>query len=233
MSSYFLVGHVSVCGTPDAAVLLDLKANRYHGLNRLQARALAAVVQGWPCPGGADLDERESVELAEYLEQLGLLTKDPARGKSAAPPQLPRIQERLSEWTAESWQLVRLADWWKFALAIIRAKSLLRFRSMEATVSKVLRRKAAAGRRSMDLERLREVTGIYRALRPFFYTQKRYCLFDSLVLIEFMALHELFPTWVIGVTATPFAAHSWVQEDHYVLTCAVHSVYGYTPILAI
>lgn len=233
MSTYFVSEHVSVCATPDAAVLLDLRANKYHGLNRQQACALALLVHGWPGPCGEDVDARESTEFADQLVHLGLLTKNPEHGKTATPPQLPRLQLRLHEWEGE-WPAVRAAHWWRFVRAALRAKLSLRLRSVESIVRGVQRRKASATNgRPQDLAKLREVTAIYCALRPFFYTQKNYCLLDSLVLIEFMALHDLFPTWVIGVTATPFSAHSWVQVDEYVLTCAVHSAYEFMPILAV
>lgn len=235
MSTYFVSDHVSVCVTPDAAILLDLRANKYHGLSCQQASALAFLVHGWPCDTRDECkDEREGIEFADQLVHLGLLTKDDVHGKSAAPPPLPRVQLRLHEWNGERWPAIRAAHWLRFAMAVARAKFSLRLCSMESTVRRVQRRKAAtASGPTHDLAKLYEVTAVYRALRPFFYTQKNYCLLDSLVLIEFMALHDLFPTWVIGVTPMPFGAHSWVQVDHYVLTCTVQSAREYMPILAV
>lgn len=234
MPTYFVADHVSVCGTAEAAILLDLRADRYHGLNSKQARSLAPLVQGWPGACDDEADEREGEVFAEHLVKLGLLTKDPSLGKSAAPVKMPRVQMRLYEWNGERWPAVRALHWWRLALAFVRTKFSLRFRSMESIVRSAQRRKkAAAVRAERDMEELRKLTAIYCVLRPFFYTQQGCCLLDSMVLVEFMAQHNIFPTWVIGVTATPFGAHSWVQVDHYVLTCAAHVACRYTPILAV
>jgi hypothetical protein len=38
---------------------------------------------------------------------------------------------------------------------------------------------------------------------------------------------------MIGVTAIPFAAHSWVQEDRFVFDESPEEVCFFTPILAV
>lgn len=58
-------------------------------------------------------------------------------------------------------------------------------------------------------------------------------MLDSLVLIEFLALHDVFPDWVIGVKTLPFTAHSWVQTGRFVLNGNPGYVRGYVPILVV
>ena len=70
-------------------------------------------------------------------------------------------------------------------------------------------------------------------LRALYFTTKDECLFDSLVLVEFLARHGLYPTWVIGVSTNPFKAHSWVQVGDRVLNDLPERVSMFTPILVI
>jgi hypothetical protein len=63
--------------------------------------------------------------------------------------------------------------------------------------------------------------------------RKHVCLYDSLALVEFLAHYRLFPQWVFGVMAEPFAAHCWVQQDDRVLNDSVDYVRGFTPIMVV
>src|SRR5262249_22414647 len=119
-------------------------------------------------------------------------------------------------------------------LAWIRATLQLKLCPLARIVARVARRKEARFRGSpFDLSGARSLVHTFRALRPWVYTTLDRCLLDSLVLIEFLALHDQFPTWVIGVRTGPFAAHSWVQYDRYVLNGAPTFVRAFTPILAV
>ncbi|HVZ34530.1 MAG TPA: lasso peptide biosynthesis B2 protein, partial [Polyangiaceae bacterium] len=59
------------------------------------------------------------------------------------------------------------------------------------------------------------------------------CLFDSLVLAEFLRRRGVRATLVIGISTVPFAAHACVQFGDLVLNDTVEKVQGYTPILAV
>lgn len=235
MSTYLVPQYVHVCATQETTVFLDSRADRYYGLDREQTRALAPLVQGWPTKTSrGEIDGREAEELARDLAQQGLLTQDTARGKSAAPVQLPQVDAKLHEWDGAQWPAIRTGHVGRFATAYVCALASCRLRPLEHAVRRVQRRKAKrVGQQPMDLEAARELTWIFRALRPFFYTTLDRCLLDSLVLVEFLALYDLFPTWVIGVQAMPFAAHSWVQSGRYVLNGPPGFVRAFTPILAI
>lgn len=70
-------------------------------------------------------------------------------------------------------------------------------------------------------------------IRPFVYSSRDKCLYDCLVLLEFLAHFELFPTLIIGVTTFPFRAHCWLQYGPLVLTDYVEHTRAYTPILVV
>ena len=70
-------------------------------------------------------------------------------------------------------------------------------------------------------------------LRPFVYSSRDKCLYDCLVLLEFLAYFDLFPTLVIGVATFPFRAHCWLQYGSLVLTDYVEHTRAYGPILVV
>jgi hypothetical protein len=70
-------------------------------------------------------------------------------------------------------------------------------------------------------------------MRVFLFSSREECLHDSLAVLEFLARHELFPTWVFGVRARPFAAHCWVQHADIVLNDTFEHVSSYVPIMVV
>lgn len=232
MAGYLLSRHVRVCIAPGSAVLLDLRSNQYFGLDREHARSLASLVDGWPMDGG-EFDESSAAALADDLLRKGHLTLDTSSGMTAAQVQLPLADARLYEWDRAKLPRLRADHVLRFAAAYLYTLHSLRFCSLESTVCRVERRKANKAVQCIDLEVVREMTRVFWVLRPFFYTVLEQCLLDSLVLIEFLALYDIYPIWVVGVRATPFAAHSWVQIEHYVLNGPPDYVRAYAPILVV
>jgi hypothetical protein len=115
------------------------------------------------------------------------------------------------------------------------AAAQLRIGSLEQAVRRVRTRNARRRNASsvFDRERARELVAVFTDLRPFLFTSREACLFESLVLIEFLARYSLFPAWVFGVRARPFAAHCWVQQGDTVLNDTVEHVTRYTPIMTV
>jgi len=54
-----------------------------------------------------------------------------------------------------------------------------------------------------------------------------------LALLEFLAIKNLYPTWVFGVQAQPFGAHCWLQEGDKLLNESVEYAGQFTPIMAV
>lgn len=74
---------------------------------------------------------------------------------------------------------------------------------------------------------------IFLQLRPIFYKARDHCLFDSLMLIDFLASANKFPRLVIGVRSNPFIAHAWVQADDCLLNDHFFTATHTKPILSI
>ncbi|MGH7488135.1 MAG: hypothetical protein ACREMY_21440, partial [bacterium] len=93
MALFLIPDHVHVCVIDGAAVMLDLRRDRYYGFDAEQSAALHAVVQGWPRSGKASaVESTEGRALAEKLVKRRLLTKNVLMGKSSAV-----VQARLPE----------------------------------------------------------------------------------------------------------------------------------------
>lgn len=130
---------------------------------------------------------------------------------------------------------VQLHQTGAFLYACAKAALSLRTRSLERIVESIRRRKALAMQvnPNFDCARNRELVAVFNRLRPLVPSPRDGGLFSSLALIEFLALHKSFPTWVWGVTNRPFCAHIWVQQGGWVFNDPVEYVLRFTPILAV
>jgi hypothetical protein len=163
-----------------------------------------------------------------------VLTTDPAIGKDATPIRLPSPTP-LVDFVPTTRPRHIASHLGTVARCCATGLVLLKGRSLEYAVRRVeQRRRRQMGVSSrFDWEATRELTQAFYWLSPLFYTARDHCLYDSLVLIEFLACHGLYPTWVIGVKAfAPFSAHSWIQHETYVLTWSAESLTKFVPILA-
>lgn len=130
---------------------------------------------------------------------------------------------------------VQLHQTGAFLFACAKAAFALRARSLQHIVESIRRRKAAALQLNpnFDCARNRELVAVFNRLRPLVPSPRDAGLFSSLALIEFLALHKSFPTWVWGITKRPFGAHIWVQQSGWVFNGPVEYVLRFTPILAV
>ncbi len=126
-------------------------------------------------------------------------------------------------------------DVWRFVAALLTAASRLRFSSLESVVKHVSarkQRKLQPGTR-FDPQQAAQHTATFRRLRPFLFTANNRCVFHSVALLEFLSRYDCFPSWVIGVKSSPFAAHSWVEQDGFILDSTPEEICFYTPILTV
>jgi hypothetical protein len=119
-----------------------------------------------------------------------------------------------------------------FTIACARATYLLRFRTLEDVIAGVARRKSRHATNPFDVPRAEKLILTFMRLRLFF-PRNYLCLYDSLALIEFLAYHKLFPTWVFGIKLEPWAAHCWVQQASFILNEDVEAAAGYSPVMAV
>jgi hypothetical protein len=235
---YLIPEHVYLCRTREGVLFLNLRDDKYLGVTGEDLQYLQALVPGWPISwarcGAAEISERAR-QMARELQRVGLLTTDATRGKSAQPltvedgdssllQHLPNYRSR-----AAPMLLVRLV------CAALTVAAVLKFRSLERAVRRVRLRKRGYGTHD-DGAGVPSFAGLvthFFRLRPLVYSSGGKCLYDCLVLLEFLSYFKLYPTLVIGVRTFPFNAHCWLQHGRLVLTDHTEHTRSYTPLLVV
>lgn len=235
ISQYWLAAHVYTCVRDDAAVILNTKLDRYFAIEPEHARALAAVVTGWPASNTAPMPLHEALPVAEQFENHGFITRCASEGRSAAPPRLTDRSSLIELGSELDGSSLRTRDVVRFLDAYRQVSWALRYRSFEAVVRDVVdaRMRAVSEESSLNLSHAIELLSVFRRMRGYIFAVRNRCLLHALLLTKFLMRYDQRPTWVIGVRTAPFAAHSWVQHAHFVLDTTPEKVCPYTPILAI
>jgi Transglutaminase-like superfamily len=240
VKKFLLRRDVYACCTADGAVLMDLTTGKYFGLDLDTAAAIAPRIEGWIERIGhiagaeASVDENVSEDLLDSLVNgLGLLTESAKLGKSVDLPILHQTESIPFRGNILPWPRVSVHHVSAFCAAYLRALLDLKLRPLATTVRRVEARKLRRDSGPPSKMQTLELVRIFRVLRPFLFTAKDRCLFDSLALIEFLARFGAFPTWVIAVRTRPFAAHSWVVDGQLILNEVLETTEEYSPILAV
>jgi hypothetical protein len=236
----YLAHHIHCAQVEGQLVFLDLRADRYSCL----ASDESEVVRSLAGPDGArpDLDDPGCVdEIVASLAASDILTPDPDKGRPLVAPPALALTADLMGYPVGRAPEIRASHVARFLAAASATAARLRWRSLVDVVARVRDRKrrrlddrrGAAGASGEGQAQLRELVEIHKRLRPLLFTSRDHCLHDSLVLVEFLAAHGLFPLWVIGVRMGPFSAHSWVQDESVVLNDVVANAARFTPIMTV
>jgi hypothetical protein len=236
MARYGLAKHVFVCRDEEYIVILDLKRDRYFALEAARTAALIPLLPGWPAPSpqtSGAVPELTVEEAAAPLLRQGWLLDECAASKDATPVRLPAPETDLSGSGEITGAKLGAYAVIAFLIASIFAKLALRFRRLEWVVRRVAERNAAHAGRPFDIERARQLLNAFGRMRVFLFSSREECLHDSLAVLEFLARHEVFPSWVFGVRARPFAAHCWVQYADVVFNDSIEHSSSYAPIMVV
>jgi hypothetical protein len=234
MRPYRLAHNTHACVTAGSAVLLDLEADAYFGLDESQSRALAEVVEGWPEPPESPPRTESALIFARSLCQRGLLCEAPA-GRIAHPPCLESCTDELIAWDEMARFRTTVGNVFSFIRAVLEALILLKSLSLRTAVRRCekQRQRAQKGTGAPDIEAARRLLSTYSHLRTIFFVRRGRCLLDSIALVRYLSYYGIYPRWVIGVKQRPFAAHSWVQHEHWALNGTPAFIRMYRPILVV
>jgi len=238
VARYCLANHVFVCRDEDYIVVLDVHEDRYFSLDAGRTAALAPFLTGWPASAadpGADTGPPIEEVVAPLLSQ-GWLLEGAAGGKNATPVSVVAPYTEVLGDPVDRRPRINLRAVMAFWAASVRARFLMRTQSFERVVRRVAARKAAApglGEPLVDIERARQLMEVFAYLRIFLFSHREECLRDSLAVLEFLAGYGIYPDWVFGVRARPFAAHCWVQHQGIVFNDTAEHAGGYVPIMAV
>ena len=217
--------HVFLCTTPQGLVFMDLKRNKYLGINSIDAHKILAMKSG-------ESFAPDATAIIDRLKALELLSTLPEAGKPFESTTIePARASALDPWPATR-PKVRVTHILKFAIALTRVLLLQGTRSLEYQVMAIRNRSQKRLGNQTSPDTCRELLHVFRYVRTLFYTVEDRCLFNSMVLLEFLYLNGLSATWVFGVKNSPFLAHCWVQSDGIVLNGLIEEVAQFTPIMA-
>jgi Transglutaminase-like superfamily len=232
---------VHVCAVGSEAILLDLRQDKYFSVPARAARALSHTVPGWPTATSSELEhlpplsESEMRRTVEFYLNSGVLTAIESEGKSAKPIHYPPPRDLVP--LGFDLDITRSISWHD-ARNFLYASTLAAYRWRTLPLHAVVRKVAARKARTIKLEpfddRLAaDLACTYRRLQAFVFTGRNRCLLQALSFANFLSFYGLFPDWVFGVQTRPFAAHCWLQHNHYLLNETPEGVKRFTPIFAV
>jgi hypothetical protein len=237
MADYWIPPHIRMCVTMTGTIILDLQRSRYLGVGIEVTRALLALdafngrrnafISAPPAPM-----TRESAEsMAEILIGDGLLGTVPKVDLLPAPRmQLLGVLEGGVH-HARATSSIKGEDVMRFLRACWWARNAIRSRTLYSVACEF----ASLKFRSIEQFGAGDEDPVtkFQYLRPFAFASRNHCLFHALTLMRYLTYYRCFPTWVIGVRARPWGAHSWVQFGNVPLDTSPERVGEYTPILAV
>ena len=243
---YFLAKHIFPCLIEDELILLDLRNDKYSGLDHSQTEAFQSVL-GFGLAAEEPLDAGEisgDASLKIFSEDMvgkGILTGNPFDGKEAATVTVDCPPLDLTGYDVTKKRRVRPGHIFRLVVAAVSTRLRLRFLSLEHAVNRVKTRKARHLEKcwvqsevpTQDKERIRELIEIFRLVRLFLFTSKNFCLYDSLVLVEFLAPYGIYPDLVVGVKMRPFQAHAWVQDKNFIYNGCIREIDLMNPIMVV
>jgi hypothetical protein len=122
----------------------------------------------------------------------------------------------------------------RFVASYIRVRFCLKFLGLQWLVERLQARGVGTAKTSVDasaLATMRRVVRTFRRLRIWAYTAHEHCLFDSLVLTDFLRRYRLPANFVIGTHPMPFSAHAWVQMAEWAIDDTAEDLRIYSRIL--
>lgn len=239
-NSYYLARHAYVCVANGQVVLLDLRRGKYIGLGRASSALLARYVDGWPAVDGQRAleqksgDERAKATLTRMI-RMGLVTDNPSQGHSATPTVTSPASRTLFAADLEARPTVTPGFGVCLFRACIAAARDLRLHRFEKVASRLRDRRTTFSKKpsSLDEQPLFKLVEAYVYARPFFFSARNACMYDSRALLELLYYHHIFPTWTFGIHTDPFLAHCWLQLGDLVVNDTVENVSQFTPILTV
>jgi hypothetical protein len=234
---YLLACHVFACMAGEQVVLLDLRRDQYLALDSESSRHLREAIIDWPVAPSERLDSQQAIDATlEELRQRDLITLDTVKGKSATPVTAPPPTQTLlppPEIFADAGSTSRSAQFPRVAAVLIAAGTAslwLRLRGIEWIVHTLSRR---VDQTPLNEDLTKELVAQFYDSRPFLFSARNACLFDSLALMLLLRRFRVCPRWIFGIRTGPFAAHCWLQHGNIVLNDTVENVRSYTPIMLV
>jgi hypothetical protein len=235
---YFLSRDCYVCNTQGYWIILNVRRDKYLCVMQGDLTSIGSRVYGWQHHvGDAEscqyLDDRGD-SLIDSLVSSGVLTSNSDEGKAFVESENVASETAVAPSGPIGQAKAPLFCSARFFLACTRIDWYLRKRKLPLALARIKRRRLRAGPSTgfTGGTSSTKLTSIFRSLRPL-YPRPYLCLFDSLALLEFLAVYHSYPRIVFGVVADPFQAHCWLQEENVLLNDDLERIGKYRRILSV
>lgn len=231
MSDLYLEKSTFMCRSDGFLVFLNLRTDQYLCIDGTTFDRLVSSA-----PAYADPSPTANPLLADLLEQKVLTTRE-AQGKPIQSTNVTVPMDDCMGYPLDRSPRITGRHVAAFVRAIAVTNLRLRLLPLRTGVAQLMRRRPAptpATVRSTEGqqgEAVRDLVEIFNRLRPFAFTSKEHCLFDSFALAEFLSVFGVGLSVVFGIRLRPFGAHCWVQDRDAVLNDSVDHVSCFTPIM--
>ena len=188
---YYLPTHVFIYVDDLNAIWLHARKNKYIWQSRADLAGLSEFVPGWPTdPPNLERSAANAESAARELEAAGLLVSSVSE-RSNLPVSLPSATTELDT-QSEADDSVRPGDILVFLWSCLRVCVTKRL-SLNSALTRVRFLKRRALRRGLraNTKSARTRMKVFSRIRAYVYDSKQHCLFDSLVVIEYLAHYEL------------------------------------------
>jgi hypothetical protein len=205
---------------------MDTEHGKYLAIDSRQSRGLGELIEGWPATeSGSSLKANVTTaapgsstdRIVRQLLDRKLLTDDPKIGRKPAPTKAHTPMQTFPIFTLDRPLRPHLRYLPNFVRACLRANRLYTNIRLARVVERIQARRRRWGELTPDPEKLERLVRAHHHLRPLIYTSLDKCLYDSIVLLEFLALYRVDATWVFGVHTWPWIPHCWVRAGTYLL----------------
>lgn len=244
LDRYFIPEHVYFTLEGDTVVFMDLKADQYSmvvgpktlAFNSLLSRTRDVVDRVISLDASA-LDADPPFRRDMILELLGngLLTRCSVRASRPMPAHIPLPDTNLVEFCYDSDpETITARELCTFFVSAAVATWRITYQRIEAIVRSVEERNQHSRKcqKTFDLTHARRLVRIYNKLRAF-VPRDYLCLYDSILLLEFLARNNCYPSWIFAVKLEPWAAHCWVQSGTVAFNQDSDDARAYLPIMVV
>jgi transglutaminase superfamily protein len=238
-AKYYLKEHAFIRKVRRHWIILDAHHDEYYCIPAALFSSIAPLIHGSDQECHSDTSDsacrREGVaEIETELVSRGVLglfeerRENPSESNLMTPTSVLRIDS--GRIPAAS----RMAMLPTFLLACAIADRRLRNHTFESTIqaARARRTRNACDAIPFDITRAQWLVSVFESLR-LWYPRAYLCMFDSFALLEFMALHRLYPLWTFGVSSDPFQAHCWLQAGNIAINDSLSRISYYTPIMSV
>lgn len=233
LPKYRLSQHAFLCVARRYCVVLDARNDRYLAIKTDLMKSLGPWLDGWAGPPVTTGADSTIHGLASNLCRREILTSSTGLGKPVQPQFIPAGMQAAAAGSRAVSGTELMSHGFNFLRAVAHTRRLFKAGSFETIARKVTAtREQGVYMANPDRDYEGYLASVFKQCRPF-YNRPLVCLFDSVCLLNFLALYGFYPSIVFAVIPEPFQAHCWLQEDEWVLNDSLERVDAYTPIMRI